>query len=268
MSKKSIFFLSLILFPFILLFSLPSQHLYFIACNVGQGDAILLTKGFTQVLIDGGPNDQVLTCLSENMPFYDRKIELIINTHPDADHVTGLVEVLQRFQVNQVLAQHIDTESNISRQFYTFLEKEQIPFYSPQKKEKIKLAELEFTVLWPEQKILGAVSGKAKTNENSLVFHLKYQDFDAVLTGDITSQEEKQIIKDYDFENIELLKVAHHGSKYSSSDEFLQVVNPNIAIISVGKNSWGHPTKEVLNRLENIGARILRTDKEEVKLKI
>lgn len=266
MSKKIFFLISLILLPFIFIFSLPSQDLYFIACNVGQGDAILLTKGFTQVLIDGGPNDRVLNCLSENMPFYDRQIELLVNTHPDADHVTGLVEVLRRFKVKQVLAPDIEAESNIARQFDILLEEEKVPLYAPEQGEEIKLSGLKLTTLWPNQKVLGVSSGK--TNENSIVLHLQYGDFDALLTGDITSREEEQIIKNYQFDDIEVLKVAHHGSKYSSSEEFLEAVDPDIAVISVGKNSFGHPAEEVLEKLQGIGAKVLRTDKEAVKLKI
>ena len=115
---------------------------------------------------------------------------------------------------------------------------------------------------------MGKENQKPKTNENSIVLHLQYKDFDAILTGDITSKEEKQIIQDYQFQDIEILKVAHHGSKYSSSKEFLQAISPQIAIICVGKNPWGHPTKEVLDRLQAIGARILRTDQQKIKLKI
>jgi competence protein ComEC len=281
MSKKISYplIISLILLPFAILSSLPSKHLHFIACDVGQGDAILLTRGFTQVLIDGGPNDQVLNCLSENMPFYDRTLELVVNTHPDADHITGLSKVIKRYQIKQVLAHKFDIESNIAKEFYTVLKEKEIPFYSPQAGEKIKLAGLQFKVLWPEQKYdtshaaVGQLATQTKvlggkTNENSIVLHLQYKDFDALLTGDITEKEEKEIIKDYQFKDIEVLKVAHHGSKYSSSQEFLQAVKPQIAIISVGKNSWGHPTGEVLDRLQLVGAKILRTDKDKIKLKI
>ncbi|HUV46875.1 MAG TPA: MBL fold metallo-hydrolase [Candidatus Bathyarchaeia archaeon] len=269
MSKKEFFIFLLVLvflFPFSVVLFWPTQKLTFIACSVGEGDAILLTKGFTQVLIDGGPNDQVLNCLAQNIPFYDRTIELVINTHPDKDHVTGLVEVLKRFQVKQILAYKFDIESNIAKQFYSLITENQVSLYSPKKGEKIKLDGLEFITLWPDSRILGATSAQSKTNQASLVLHLRAYDFDAVLTGDITEKEEGEIIKDYRFEDIEVLKVAHHGSKYSSSENFLEAVKPQIAIISVGKNQWGHPTKEVLDRLQGIGAKILRTDQQTIKL--
>jgi len=116
----------------------------------------------------------------------------------------------------------------------------------------------------------GEVLGKKRqdTNDYSIVFHLQFGQFDALLTGDITSQVEKEIIKNNKFKGIEVLKVAHHGSKYSTSEEFLQAVKPEIAIISVGKNPWGHPTAEVLERLKEIGAQVWRTDKQEVSFKI
>jgi len=269
MSKKEFLiflFVLVFLFPFTVIAFWPSQRLTFIACPVGEGDALLLTKGFTQVLIDGGPDNKVLDCLSQNIPFYDRTIELMINTHPDKDHVAGLVEVLKRFQVKQILADKFDIESNIAKQFYSLITENQVSLYSPKKGEKIKLDGLEFATLWPDTRVLGVTSGQSKTNQASLVFHLRYNDFDAVLTGDITEKEEKEIVSDYQFEGIEVLKVPHHGSKYSSSNDFLQAVKPQIAIISVGKNQWGHPTQEVLDRLQQIGAKILRTDQQTIKL--
>lgn len=263
----------ILVLPLLFLLYWPGQRLILVACNVGQGDALLISKGFLQILIDGGPDDQVLNCLTENMPFWDRTIELAVNTHPDKDHLGGLVEVLARYEINQILANNQEVKTQVWQQFHQLVEEEQIPLYSPQKGEKIKIGGLEFTVLWPKTRITGSeqilgAESKEKTNEDSIVLHLQYEDFDALFTGDITSKEEKEIIKDYQFNNIEVLKVAHHGSKYSSSPEFLQAVKPKTAIISAGKNPWGHPTKEVLTRLEQIGAEILRTDSQEIKLKI
>ena len=272
----------IILLPFIVLVFWPSQKLHLVACDVGQGDAILLSKGFTQILIDGGPNSKVLDCLSSNLPFWDRTIELIIATHADKDHIAGLVDVIERYSVKQIISNSIIVDSRAFENFRKQVSDKGISVYSPQKGENIKIAGLEFTVLWPpkklgdisiwqensKEKVLGKTNIEEGRNDDSIVLHLQYHDFDAILTGDITSKIEKQIIKDYQFKDIEVLKVAHHGSKYSSSQEFLKAINPQIAIISVGKNPWGHPTKEVLKRLQNIGTQILRTDKDIIKLKI
>lgn len=271
MTKKSFLFfvlLLLVLLPLAVVASWPSEDLYFIACDVGQGDAILLTKGFNQVLIDGGPNNKVLNCLSENMPFWDRDIELVINTHPDKDHLAGLIDVIQRYNVTYFVSNDIEADTAVYQEFKQALINENIALYIPEKGDNIKLAGMSFKVLWPEQMVLGAKNTDESTNDYSIVIHLKYGEFDAILTGDIDERIEKEIIKENRFNDIEVLKVAHHGSKYSSSDEFLDALKPEIAIISVGKNPWGHPTNEVLQRLENIGSKVLRTDKDKVKLLI
>jgi len=282
-SKKSFFFFSfwlLFCLPWLVIFFWPGQRAEFIACRVGQGDALLITQGFTQVLIDGGPNNQVLNCLAENMPFWDRQIEMVINTHPDADHITGLVEVLNRYQVETLISNSLEVDSLVFQDFKKKVWEKGISVYSPQKGDLLQAGELELKVLWPEEKIGDAslwqkegsgekvLGKKIESNQASIVLHWQKGDFDALLTGDITAKEEKQLIKDNQFQGIELLKVAHHGSKYSSCQEFLEAVRPQIAVISVGKNPWGHPTEEVLQRLQAVGSRIFRTDENKVKIRI
>jgi len=283
--KFTIFILGCSFFlPFLFIVFWPDQKTSLIACNVGQGDAILLTKGFTQVLIDGGPNQKVLDCLNKNIPFWDREIELVVNTHPDKDHLGGLVDVINRYQVKKIIANSQPVESKVFQEFHQQVLDRKIPVYSPHKGDQIKVSGLVMEVLWPSEKIgdsqiweqdlayaekeevniLGAVN--LKPNDYSIVLHLRKNDFDILLTGDITDRIEKELIKDNQFHDIEVLKVAHHGSKYSSCLEFLKAVNPGTAIISVGKNPWGHPTPEVLERLRSIGAQILRTDQDKIKI--
>lgn len=271
MSKNHFFlFLAtlLALLPFSFLFSLPSNKAYLIACNVGEGDAILITQKTTQILIDGGPNNKVLDCLAKNMPFYDREIELIINTHPEKDHLTGLIDVFDRYQVKQLITNNLTSDSEVYKAFSQKVKQKNIPTFSPQKGDSIKIANLELISLWPDKKVLGEATAKTPVNETGLVFQLKSGSFDVLLTADIDSQVEEQLIKENNFQDIEVLKIAHHASKYSSSEEFLKAVHPQIAIISVGKNSYGHPTQEVLERLQSLGIKILRTDKEEIKISL
>jgi competence protein ComEC len=251
----------------------PDQNLHLIFCDVGQGDAILITKGNTQILIDAGPNQKVLSCLSNNIPFWDKTIEMVVLTHPDNDHLGGLPDVIERYNVTQLLSHGLIKDSAI---FWTFRDKvleKNIPVYSPQAGDKIQIAGIVFKVLSPQEKmgdelvwqreidsqVLGAHTYPENANEVSIVTLLSYGNFDVLLPGDISSQVEEVIETDRD---IEILKVAHHGSKYSSSEEFLGRISPDLAIISVGKNPYGHPTDEVLGRLENLGIRILRTDLE------
>lgn len=266
--KFFIFFLTLIIIlPLAVLFYWPSRNLTLVACNVGQGDAILITKGFNQLLIDGGPDNKVLDCLAENMPFWDKTLELVINTHPEKDHVGGLIYVLERYNVTQLIRNNLVMESDIFQKFKQELEKRKIPVFYPKPKDRIKIAGLELKTLWPSQQVLGATAlGKEEINNSSLVFHLKEGEFDVLLTGDIDEEVEKQLIQENEFKDIEVLKVAHHGSKYSTSEEFLNAIKPKIAIISVGKNPWGHPTQEVLQRLREKGIKILRTDEDKIKI--
>jgi competence protein ComEC len=251
-------------------FYFPDDQLHLVFCDVGQGDAILIRKGFNQVLIDGGPDERVLQCLSDNLPFWDRTIEMIVLTHPQADHLTGLISVLERYRVQSAVVNNL---VNDTERFWVFREAllaGEAEIYHPQAGERIKLADLDLAVLWPKERlgdalvwqreasesVLGASTYTGDLNETSVVLKLSYGDLDALLTGDIGQQTEKEI----EAGDIEILKVAHHGSKYSTSEEFLEKVKPKLAVISVGKNRFGHPTGEVLERLLSVGAKILRTD--------
>lgn len=252
-------------------FSLPDDKLHLIFCDVGQGDAILITKGTTQILIDGGPNQKVLTCLANHLPFWDRTIEMVVVTHPDNDHLGGLPDVIERYNVTQLVSHSLVRDSAI---FWTFRDEvieKKISVYSPKAGDKIQLGGISLEILFPleklgdelvwqpeaETKVLGAYSYPTNANDVSLVSLFSYGDFDVLLPGDIGSQNEGVIEAD---KEIEVLKVAHHGSKYSTSEEFLARLDPDLAVISVGNNSFGHPTSEVLERLRNLGVEILRTD--------
>lgn len=270
--------LLLLLFFSSLFFFWPDKKLHLVFCDVGQGDAILLQKGFSQVLIDGGPDEKVLECLSNNMPFWDKEIELVINTHGEKDHLAGLVAVIERYRVNRVITHSLASESEVFREFHQLVLEKTIPVFSPKKGDEVKIGDLSFQVLWPEEK-MGDLSlwekrlasrddggasqvlagSEIDLNETSIVLHLQYDKFDALLTGDISSQTESRLEP---LSGIEVLKIAHHGSKYSTSQGFLEKIKPGLAIISVGKNSWGHPTGEVLENLRSIKAKILRTDQD------
>jgi len=251
----------------------PDQDLHLIFCDVGQGDAILITKGTTQILVDGGPNQKVLSCLANNLPFWDKTIEMIILTHPDNDHLGGLPDVIERYNVTQLLSHGLINDTAI---FWTFRDRvleKNIPVYSPKAEDKIQIGGFSLKILSPQEKmgdelvwkketdaqVLGSYIYSIEPNEASIVTLLSYGDFDVLLLGDISSQVEEVINTD---EKVEVLKIAHHGSKYSSSEEFLERIAPDLAVISVGKNSYGHPTEEVLERLRNLGIQVLRTDLE------
>lgn len=252
-------------------FSFPDKNLHLVFCDVGQGDAVLVSRGFTQVLIDGGPNEKVLGCLARHLPFWDKKLELVVLTHPEFDHLTGLAAVVEDYQIDKVIANSLISESGLFSKFREEILGKKISVYSPKAGDKIRLGDLEFDILWPKEKlgnelvwqrpesyqVLGVSAFGGNLNETGIVSLLKYGDFAALLPADVGEEQEKEI----EAGPAAVLKVGHHGSKYSSSPEFLAKVQPKVAVISVGANNrYGHPTSEVLERLRNLGIKILRTD--------
>ncbi len=263
-------------------FSFPNSEWQLTFCNVGQGDAILLSRGFEQMLIDGGPNDQVLECLAHHLPFFDRTIEVVALTHPEADHLTGLVAVLKKYQVKYFLSSPVGNESAGYEALLTQIKKQTpaIKVVNPYEGDKIKLADLTLVVVWPERiwladqltncqagncqlgkKVLGLSTTK-KLNDFSLVFLLRGQNFTALLMGDADSQVQDEIMAENNLPKVNLLKFPHHGSKTGLREDFLALIKPEEAVISVGKNSYGHPTREALELLKKYGVKIKRTDLE------
>ncbi|MBM3208759.1 MBL fold metallo-hydrolase [Candidatus Shapirobacteria bacterium] len=253
------------------IFSFPDQKLHLIFCDVGQGDAILVVRGSTQALIDGGPDNKVLGCLAKHLPFWDKKLELVILTHPEPDHLTGLVSVAESYQIKQLVANSLVLESGAFEEFRQTIIKKKTPVFTPKAGDKIRISGLAFNVLFPKEKlgneivwhkpegyrVLGLSSYTGNFNQTALVTELSFGKFQALLTGDIGAEEEAQIAP----VPVEVLKVGHHGSKYSSSKEFLEKIKPALAVISVGAaNRYGHPTPEVLGRLKELGIKVLRTD--------
>ncbi|MDZ7586238.1 MAG: ComEC/Rec2 family competence protein [Patescibacteria group bacterium] len=235
----------------------PDNKLHLIFCNVGQGDAILLEYKTYQILVDGGPDNSVLSCLGKAMPFWDRKIELVILTHPEADHLTGLIEVVKRYQVGKLLKTEAEHSTPEFAALTAAILKRKVVVQELMAGDKIKLNQLNLTILWPVNKGESFVKG---FNQWATVILGQYGNFRFLLTGDISAAEEETMLSLGSLRPVEVLKVAHHGSRFSSSQAFLQAVRPKLAVISVGKNSFGHPTPEVLARLKAVGSRVLRTD--------
>jgi len=263
---------------------LADDKLHITVCDVGQGDAILISWKNYQMLMDGGPDNSVLNCLGKQMGFWDRTIELVVLSHPQADHMTGLIEVLDRYEVKKMLVSNVVNDTEEFWRLRELVIAEKVEIFEPVQNQRLKLGprgrgarQVEFEVLWPaekggnnlawkgegnekREKVLGIKSSNSDVNEISVVLQGKFGKFDFLLTGDIGKQIEKMLMVLDMIEEVELLKIAHHGSKYSSDKQFLEMIKPEIAVISVGKNSFGHPTEEVLGLLEEVGAEILRTD--------
>ena len=264
--KPSLIHLVIILCLFVFAFSTYSYasqkdgllKVYFL--DVGQGDAIFIeTPSGNQVLIDGGPDSKVIQELAKVMPFYDREIDMVLMTHSDADHVAGLVEVLVRYDVKNVVYSDIIRKSSLYKEWQETVAKEDANIIDPVAGKTIDLGnEVILTILNPME----SLAGKAieKTNNDSIALIFKYGEIEVLLTGDIEAKAERQILLSGADIDADILKIAHHGSKTSTTPEFLSEVSPEIAFIQVGKNRYGHPTQDVLKRLENFGIKYYRTD--------
>ena len=229
--------------------------------DVGQGDAEFIeTPSKQQILIDGGPDMSVLEKLGKAMPFYDRYIDLVILTHPETDHLNGLIEVLKRYDVGAVITAGIIRDTQEYKEWINVLEEKRIPIYIAKADGIIDFGNnINLNILYPFE----SLSGKklSDTNNSSIVSQLVCGDFEALFTGDIEKSAENKLISAGINLNSDILKIAHHGSKTSTSDVFLEAVNALVAIIEVGKdNNYGHPHQEVLERLKNLN--ILQTGKD------
>ncbi len=265
---------------------MPDGKMRIIACDIGQGDAILITKGSNQVLVDGGPSgEKVLSCLERHMPYWDRTIELIVLTHADFDHMNGLASVVERYDLMQfVTADGVHSTKSLVR-LRDVLVANKVEVIGVEQGDVVRVGDvesgrgIELRVLWPPEvereylavygsgiskeknkQILGASAKRGDMNDRSVVMMLNENGYRVLLTGDAGIQAEKAMVDEGLLGKIGYLKVGHHGSKYSTSLELLEVTMPEVAVISVGKNRYGHPTSEVLTRLEEMGIRVLRTD--------
>jgi competence protein ComEC len=262
--------------------SFPQKKLLIIACDVGQGDASIIIYGETQILVDGGPDDSVLECLSEHIPFWDRNIELIVLSHPQRDHYGGLIDVLKRYDVEAFVSSSLDSSSQGYGVLKNIVGGSGVRVINPTSGMVIRLGMIYLDILHPSKQyilsntegievneranILGSYTTSLDPNEFSVVIILRLGEFEALFTGDIDPKLSNVIadqILSYGIKGVEYIKIPHHGSKNGVSSKLLDVVEPDMAIISVSaKNSYGHPHEEVLKMLSDRDIKILRTDEE------
>lgn len=229
--------------------------------DVGQGDSELIkTPAGQNILIDGGPNSQVLERLSDCLPWWDRTIDLMILTHPHDDHVTGLVDVLKRYNVKKAVYTGVIHTGPGYIAWLKLIRDNKIPLMIIDRPQTIALGKnLRLDILFPKNSLAGTTSDDL--NNTSIVAKLIYGKKSFMFTGDAGVAIEQQLIKDVPDLSADVLKVGHHGSIYSTSDEWLKAVKPKLAVIEVGKdNQFGHPSPRTLKKLERAGAKIYRTD--------
>jgi competence protein ComEC len=241
--------------------TMPDDKLRVSFLDVGQGDAILIQKGSQQVLVDGGPSPQLLNLeLGKKIPFWDRTIELVVLTHPHADHLTGLVEVLKRYRVGRALYPDLEDDSPLYREWQVLI-KEDTNYTIAQAGQRINLGGgVTMEVLNPPVPPLSGTN--SDMNNNSVVLCLCWGKVSFLLTADIEREAEFELIAQGNTLGSTVLKVGHSGSKTSTTPEFLAAARPGVAVISVGENRYGHPSGEVIARLEETLGKehIYRTD--------
>lgn len=255
----------------------PDGDLHVVFCDVGQGDAILILMDDFQMVVDGGPGGEgLMSCLGEYMPFWDRRVEVVLNTHPQKDHLGGLDELLQTYRVDRVIINGVFGGGKDGERLRELIGEKGVEVVLPRANDSLSMGSLQFDILWPQERVGSTMAWSDPLREDlssemvlgknsdvnivSVVGVLRYGDFEVMLTGDIGFDEEQQLVDSGRLMEVDVLKVAHHGSRYSSSSEFIGLVRPKIAVIQVGENRFGHPTGEVLERLKGVGARVLRTD--------
>ena len=230
-------------------------HLYFF--DVGQGDsAFIKTPDDYEILIDGGPNNDVMTELSKAMGFLDRSIDLVILTHPHADHVAGLTEVLKKYEIGAVMITGVIYENGYYNEFLKVIKEKDIPVIFADESKDFSIGSTYLDTIYPFKKMVE--ESVSDVNNSSIVVKIKYKEVSMLFTGDAGEEIEQMITQRGVDLRAKILKVGHHGSKYSSTPEFLSKVQPEIAIIQVGvDNQYGHPNEQTIENLKKAGIKQL-----------
>ncbi len=220
------------------------------AFDVGQGDGILVTAGGYQIVVDSGPDGAMLSHLGHTMPFFDRTIDLLVLSHPHMDHLQSFPELVRRYRIATVLMTGVDYSNPRYEEFLTLLSDEDARIVIADPEEELHIGPFVVDVLWPPPGTFGVPM--KNVNDNSTALKVTAPSGKTVLlTGDMETKEENEILRAGIDVAADILKVAHHGSRTSSSTGFLLAVNPSLAIVSVAKeNSYGLPDEDVTLRYE------------------
>ncbi len=242
-------------------YSIRPSLVQFTALDVGQGDALYFeTTKHQQMLIDGGPDNSVLDQLGRAMPFFDRSLDVVVMTHPDSDHATGLVSVVRRYHIGKFIMTGVVKHTAAYATLEAELRKRNVPIQYVHAGDRLDFSDgSTFSIVSPAESWQGRET--KKTNNTSIVGKFSYRNFSVLMTGDIEEEVEREMLS----RNIPLaatiLKAPHHGSHTSSSEPFLRAVHPEAVVISVGANNkFGHPHADVLERYQAFRVPVFRTD--------
>ncbi|MDU2685918.1 MAG: ComEC/Rec2 family competence protein [Paeniclostridium sordellii] len=226
--------------------------------DVGQGDSILIqTPKNTNILVDGGNEDSSLIISKFIKSKKAKNLDLVIATHPDTDHIGSLDNVINKFKVSKLYLPNKNTNND---SYYNLMQACNKKNIKPQYLSKGDIINLEDNL---KLTILNPSYTHEDSNSNSIVFKLDFKNKSFLFTGDATKENEIEMINNFNLNDIDFLKVAHHGSKNSSTEEFLKSTTPDVAAISCGyDNTYGHPHKDTLLRLAQVNTKVYRTDKQ------
>ena len=245
-----------LIFLFLPISAFADLQIHFL--DVGQGDCTIVLCDGESMVIDGGPasaSSFVYSYIRNTLEL--QHIDYVVSTHPHLDHVYGLSSVLNAAPVDLVLTPVLEWDSKAFNSMVKYAEKQGAPLSVPQEGDMLRLGGTTVTILhcWPEAIDYG------RTNDSSIVVRIDYGQTSFIITGDAEDWSEYMMIDAGINLSADVLRVSHHGSNTGSTMEFLKAVQPKYAVISVGKdNGYGHPHTEVLERLDKIGTKVLRTD--------
>lgn len=236
------------------------KNLIVYVLDVGQGDAFLIESPTgIQALIDTGPPNKILSQLASVMPSTDRSIDLVFISHPDQDHIGGILDVLENYSVGLIFESGVSVDSQTFQSFKNLIKEKNIKDLLAKRGTRVDVGDGAYIeILFPDRDV-----SNFETNEASIVMRLVYGENSIMFTGDAPVETEEIILSENTAESLQsdILKVGHHGSKTSTSVDFLNAVKPEYAVISVGlKNKFGHPKQEILDLLANFNVQIFRTD--------
>lgn len=228
--------------------------------DVGQGDAVLIeTPNKKRMLVDAGKGLKILNGIHEYIPSHIRTLEMAVLTHPDADHIGGFPYIFERYDIETVLHSFVTKDTTIYRNTMAAVEREGAEVFSIDAPYRFTFDGIEVLVLWPiGQEVRDA-------NAASITLLLRYGETDLLLTGDAPTAVEEKLLELFseELQDIEILKAGHHGSKTATSEKLLRAITPDIIIYSAGKNnSYGHPHKQVYDRVERYEKESGKTVKE------
>ncbi|MDQ3076460.1 MAG: hypothetical protein M3Q63_00175 [bacterium] len=236
----------------------PRDYVIVAFLNVGQGDAIYIeSPTHTQMIIDGGPSNVILSELNKVMPFYDRSIDMLLVTNPDTDHYAGFIDVVDHYKIGEVIEAGTQSDTKTYGHFENLIQEKKIKKTDGKRGMTVDIGGgAKLRILFPDQDV-----STAKTNDGSLLAKLEYKNTSVMLTGDAPRETEEYVMS-LNSEEMKstVLKVGHHGSRTSASEVFVRSVNPQFAVISAGvKNRYGHPHKETTDLFEKLHIPVLGT---------